>query len=943
MICTSLLVQQGSGTNDFFSGCCGLAEFKLTLQPGEANHIINKIEWLENGIDDCGSSIVSFDGVAFTGGVLPYTITLTQFNEITIIVSICECNGTPITGDLKIGTQAGATHHFYFDLNPVPVDYCSTTNVQWFPCNNDCNELQPVSIPVYNNTPLIYQVGIDNDCDNVTGGSTTYYINGVATTSSIIDLPPLQTSELQWTICPEFSSDFTCQIRLDLCATGYDIDVSVISVNCNDCGINCIDARLLTENNYIPNAFDFCDNAPGEIYNTGAIGEKKQLVLQFQYDKGFFANGTMIYFNPVMFDVVCNYALKYGSGIVDSPPPAGWVYTFNVADVLAGGIPMQLYGAGINANSQKNITATIYMVSSYMFNIVLDFYLIADIENWIDTNMLPNQPKLLRNHISAPIELTNSVQSVYNTDKKLCVLVYISDPNNLVEIPASNPVQYENFKCHTIKSMPITARFYNHGLYGGASEMSNPLFTLFRNLTPVTTLSSVLKTQVKFQIDYPGTLTNVVFWVIDSTQIDNTLDFVTNYDSSRGEITTIPGIGLIDNNLYSPSVAPTLIAPGVWECSAHIGINLNTSGQYYIIAVCYNSGTYLVNSFISEPYSVTQIPGTEICCPLFVKSTWLDYFNNYAGSCFSPTMKERISNQMLIGIGDFENCLKDYGWNPSTIDWVTYVTDIKLNIYRKQTNFPVVGQSTYFMFNQYQSNRVPGYPNNFNNLSPDFDCAEVGLDFLVTWNGRVRYEQNALPGSQVFVANDLTPLNRIPAGAIGSTYVSTLGINYNWADTDIYFEYIVRLDLSSLFTQPFILNLVTINMIHPIDFETTPNPFTSLFKPLTIQGVSGTNPPQTITGQFCKGQFDYLIVTMEDNVTPNLVGHFIAMIDPNPYGIGNLQEDDPVTSSQGFIQLDSTPIYNTSTSFSGSAQFYVDLASLPVGKFQLCGLFIPSI
>jgi len=941
MLAQSLLVESPLAINEFYENCCGLAEFTLKLSPGEPNHVVTKIDWLENGLLDCGSSVVSFDGVPFTGGSLPYNITLTPYNEIKVVVSICECNGNPIQGNLRIQTQAGANHNFYYDLEPIACDISYLpTEINWYPCKNDCNELQPVSLSIENPLALSYEVRMNDTCDIIFGTNPPeYYLNGVLQPLAQFQIPPQQTSTIHWTFCPAITYPDSCSLTLDFCTCTTDIIVNVIPVTCNDCGVNCISAQLLTENNYIPATFDFCDNGVGQIYQYGAIGEKKILQLHFQYDFGFLADGAVIYFNPVLFDVICNFANLYGTSTIGSPPPAGWSYVFQTGDIGTTGIPMQLFGAGVNANSQKNISAYIDILNNYEFVINLEFYLIADIENWIDSNTLPNQKKLLKNHISAPTDLTNVVQSVYNINKQLCVLIYISDPNNLVAVPGTNPTQYTNFECYTTKSMSITARFYNQGLYASASEMTSPQFTLFRNATLVNNLSTILKTQVKFKVNYSGTLTNVLFWVIDGSQFDDSVTFVQNYDSSRGEITTNPLIGLIDNNLFSPSVAPTLIAPNTWECSAYVGINLNPSGQYYIIAVCYDSGTYIVNSFISSQYAVTQIPGNEICCPMDVTSFWYDYHNKYSGSCFSPTMKERLKNTLNVDSGDFGNCLKDYGWNPALIDWTTYLTDIKLNIYRKVDNFPIAGQSTYFMFDQLQSIRTPGYPNNFNNLSSNLICAESGLTFDVEWNGRVRYENNPLPGSQVFVSNNATPMNRIPAGALGNTYVSTNGINYDWADQDIYFEYVFRFDLSSLFPTTFIANLVYVNKIHPIDFETTPNPFPSLFKPLIIEGVKGTNPPVTITGQFCEGQFDYLIVTMQDNVTPDLVGEFIAFLDPYPYGIQNLQESDPIASPIGMIQLSSIPIYNVSNVFNGSAQFYVDLTSLPVGKYQLCGLY----
>lgn len=939
MICTSQLVQQGSGINDFFENCCGLAEFILTLSPLESNHTITKIEWIENGALDCGSVPISYNGATWADP-LPVNFTLTQNNQLSVIVSICECNGTSITGELKIHTQGGATHSFYYDFNKIKIDYTSATNVQWFPCSNDCTQIQPIGIDVYNNTGLTYTITIDSDCDDIFGGTIDFYLNGVASgLTNQVQIPAMSTGVIQWTMCGSTLTTGICEMILDVCGDINIVEITIQPVVCNDCGLNCIGARLETENNYIPINFDFCELSAGELYTYAAIGEKKKLVMEYQYNNGFFTSGAYVYFNPVLFDVVCNFANLYGTPTIDSPPPSGFIHQFQLSDIGAGGIPMTLFGAGANANAQKNFTATIYFYSAYTFNIIFDFYLIEDIENWIDSSSLANQTKLLNNHVSAPVPLVNNVQSVYNVDKNLCVLSYISDPNTLVAVPGTNPTQYENFECHSVKSMPITARFYNKGLYNGTSEMTNPQFTLFRNLTQVNNLSSIVKTQVKFKIDYPGVLTNVLFWVIDASQIDDSVTFLQNYDSSRGEITTIGGTGVIDNNLFSPSVAPTLISPGVYECSAYVGINLNPSGQYYIIAVCYDSNAYIVNSFISSEFGVTQIPGNDICCPMDVTTFWFDYHNKIADPCFCPTMKERLKNTLNVNSGDFGNCVKDYGWNPALVDWTTFLTDIKLNIYRKIVDFPIVGQTTYFMYDQLQSLRIPGYPNNFNNLSSNLICAESGLAFDVEWNGRVRYENNALPGSQVFFSNNATPMNRIPAGALGNTYVSTNGITYNWADQDIYFEYIFRFDLSSLFPTTFITNLVYINKIHPIDFETNPAPYASLFKPLLIEGVKGTNPPVQITGQFCEGQYDYLIVTMSDNVSPDLVGEFIAFIDKYPYGIQNLEESDPIASPSGMIQLSSIPIYNVSNVFNGSAQFYIDLSVLPVGKYQLCGLY----
>ncbi len=713
MISTSILVQSGSGVNDFYRSCCGRAEFILTLSPGESNHTITKIEWFENGILDCGSTPISYNGNAWANP-LPINFTLTQLNQLLVVVEICECNNSAIQGELKIHTTGGATHSFLYDFNPILCDLSFLPNdLNWYPCLNDCNQLQPASIQFENPTGLSYLVDMDDNCDLVTGGTTSWFVNGIAQTALPFYIPANQTSEIQWTICPEFETKFSCDLEVTFCTCKKDITIVVFPINCNDCGLNCATIRLETENNYLPTFFEFCTIEPGENYIWGAIGEKKIINGLFQYNLGFFSSGAIIYINPVMFDVICNFSVLYGTPTITSPPPAGWSYTFNIADIGAGVKQMSLFGAGVNANSQKNISATIEFIDNYTFNIILEFYLIADIENWIDTNNLQNQYKLLKNHISAPIELVNNVQSIYNTDKNLCVLTYISDPNNPVPIIGTNPVQFQNYQCDLQSSTPITARFYNKGLYNGLPEMSNPSFTLQRNAINVTDFSTLLNTNVTFQIKYSGNISNIIFWVIDASQADNTISFYQNYDSSRGEITTNPLPGTIDNNLLSPSVAPTLVAPNTWECSAQFGTSLNPNGEYRIIAVCYDSGTYVVNSFISDPIFVTEIPGVEICCLLDITSNWSDYQNNYNVNCFAPTMKERILNNLKVTIGAFSTCLQNYGWNPALVDWLTFLTDIRLNIYQKQANFPNVGQSTYFMFNQYQSIRQTGFPNNF--------------------------------------------------------------------------------------------------------------------------------------------------------------------------------------------------------------------------------------
>jgi hypothetical protein len=616
---------------------------------------------------------------------------------------------------------------------------------------------------------------------------------------------------------------------------------------------------------------------------------------------------------------------------------------------------MTLYGAGINANVQKNISATIEFFTppigeAKLFRIELSFFLIEDIDNWIDTGVIPNQFKLLNSHVQAPNPFDNVVQSVYNADKRICSLVYIVDPSNPVQVPGTGnpnvippvPPDLVPYECALVKTIPITARYYNRGLYDGPSEFTNPTFNFFRNSVSVPDFSTLLKTEINFKItSNPGGsgISNVVFWLIDGSKTNNYDTFLGNYDASRGEITTAGGFGIIDNHLQNPSTGPTGIGGGVYETKCFVDTNLDPNGIYYVIAVVYSSPDSIVNSFISDPILVTEIPGIEICCPLAVDSDWSDYIRSngqYSELCFSPTMKERIRNILSVNEGGFGTCLRDYLYTGSYLD---VLKSVRLNIYRKEVDFPSPGTTTFFNYESFNSIRTPGFPGNWNNTSSGLIISDNGTSIDITWEGRVRYEDNLpLPGGNVFNASNSTPFNRISAGGLGSVYVNTLGVNYNWANIDVFFEYVFEFDLSSIFGRPCVVNQVHINRIRPIDFETNTAPFPSLLKPLRIVGWKDGDDT-TIVGPFCEGTYDYLEI--EVSAIGTYRGYLIAFVDPFPYGINGLIEDDGVIPSpSGFVQLDAIPIYDVDPYFNSFGTFKVDLSLLPPGKYQICGLVL---
>ena len=974
MIVTCLTPISLGGVNYLFPSnnpCCNTIRCSISLTPGESFREVHRIKLLN---DTCGSYIESVNGIPYVDPLAyHYTITDDPDTNIEIVMKICGSVGScnPNLFDLQIICQNPnftETFNYVFDY----LDFTFTPNFPfpqvisggifaWLCRGVNCTEVKGDPIEVVNNSVTELEVSITPGGTGINAADWTFYLNGDLSTpylctgtTAVIPVPPNSTSFITYAVCPSPGAGFG-GIDLSICDLTWTLPFSYNILNCESCAISCVDVSLLTENAYLPSSAGYCNPLSSNLYTTAAIGEKKILRFELVYDLGFTGTDIDIYFNPWLYDVVCNIPSKYGSGIIDGPPPSGWHFKFQPIYVGSGPQQMTLFGAGINANVQKNISAEIQFFITppgdpKLFTIELSFFLIEDLDNWIDTGVIANQFKLLNSHVLAPNPFENIVQSVYNADKRICGLVYIVDPSNPVEEPGTGnpnvvppiPPNFVPYECALVKTIPITARYYNRGLYDGPSEFTNPSFNFFRNSVSVPNFSTLLKTEISFRItSNPGGsgISNVLFWLIDGSKTDNYDTFLGNYDASRGEITTAGGFGIIDNHLQNPSQGPTGIGGGVYETKCFVDTNLDPNGIYYVIAVVYNSTDSIVNSFISDPILVTEIPGIEICCPLSIDSMWADYIRSgtqYSELCFTPTMKERIVNQLSVNEGDFGICLRDYGYTGSYLD---VLKSIRLNIYRKEIDFPSPGTTTFFNYESLTSIRTPGFPANWNNTSPGYSVADNGTSITIFWEGRVRYEDTlSLPGGNVFIASNSTPNNRTPAGGLGSVYVNTLGVTYDWANLDIFFEYVFEFDLSPIFGLPCTVNQVRINTIKPIDFEPNTLPFPSLFKPLRVIGWKDGDDT-TITGPFCDGTYDYLEIVVEAIGTYR--GFLLAFLDPFPYGINGLIEDDgTLPSPSGFVQLDAIPIYDVDPYFNSTGTFKIDLSLIPPGKYQICGLVL---
>jgi len=945
------------------AGCCGIVNLKIRILPIDVFPLMPFTLKVVTWTDGCSSYAPTMVNGQPWANPLTTPVIMNPGDVVDIQLAICSCVGVGNTfagqlylegDDATATTYNQTTNYTFIEHNIASLPPFTDTYVNHYPCDGDPS-CPPRPGYIYFTNPTVADVWVGV----IMGAGPLCRVDGVVVPT--YTAPGLgtsflakagQTYEIESYQCPTAGAVSWCidfEICGDLWSSTYGCCLIIDTpVTCGPCDLACVSLEIQDADSILGSTSGSCPSMGGYVAER-AIGEELKLQWTVQYANNFFGGDIDFYFNPWLYGDVCNFASKYGSGIIDSPPPVAFHFRIqpsHVADGLCH--DMTLIGAGINALNQKNFTATICVSTDMTAVINFKWFVIADIDNWLDSSVVPNQPKLLNNHISAPVPLVNTVMSAFNTNKNICLLAYIKDPKT--EVPSvGDPSIMVPYECHLISNIGFTARFYNDGITGGPAEMTNPEFEFERNGVIVPGLSSYAKTKVTFRITYgppPSTaqITHCYFWLIDANQFNDFVDFPDNYDSSRALITTIPGVTVLDNKLQSPSVGPTHIGGGTYEMSAYIGGGILGGGQYYIIAVPYAQDEPMVNSFISGPIPVTPVPGIEGCCPPDLsQNIWWDYYNSYSG-CFTPTMKERIRNTLLIEPGDFGTCLENWGWDPMDFDWFNFMKSVTLNIYRRVTNYPTPLQNTYFVFDSFKSIRDTAVSGNWINPRPDEFLVEesAGVKLDLMWNGRVRYESNIpVPPSNVFVAGVSTPMNRVPAGGAAPAYITANNANFDWANTDIYFEYVVEFDLSFLFGgNPCVFNQVFINRIKPIDFETTPNPYGQLFEPLLVEGVKGVTKTE-ITGQFCPNDYDYLLVTMESLAAMD--GRVYAFLDPYPYGVANLIEKDPTTSPSGFTQLGLALGYiyaQDATHVGTKSEWKLDINSIPPGKYQLCTLFL---
>lgn len=956
----------GGSTN-----CCYTDTWELYLT-ATISVTINRIYFSTSAIP-CPVDVIEVNGFPYTDPLAP-PIVLSFGSSIKIKVQACPCQGvlppnnfflynlnidyTDNTGTY-IETKAGGLQ----EINPQSATYdpvpASLTTLNLTPCigTTGCDDIL-ATIPFTNYSSFDVPVILD-DGGNFPAG-TKYYVDGILQVANILFVPGNSTVQLGFSFCwPNSTPPASFFLDVIVCDVySRKLTVNINPTYCLGCGVGCTDIQIETESGFLPTLTAGCNYSLPSVYSEAAIGEKKTIIWKYSYNNGFTNANFDLYFNPILWTNIQSilpvdpYSLPL--------PAEGWYIKIQGFMIGTGLYSMYQVTGAINAPSQKNWEVQIEVPNANEFYIFFTFYMTMDIDNEITNTILDNSKRLAYSNIASnTIYQLSSIPDVYNTQRFLSKELFfvdnnVNDPNFAGERP---------FRCFLYRTIPMEGVWYNPAPYQPGVdfyfELLDPITTALK--TPQT-FSIFDKTLVRFE--FPMLTANppsaVVVYIFTNEGTDNSVDFYTNNEVSRAQITTIGGPSVLNGVIESPSLGPTLVVGNTYYVEFTVGTNFDPSKKYNVAGIVYDSAGNKVNTWIYTDFAVDTTPSsTFLCCDLDVDYELSDFWNTYLGTNWYDIYipyKQRFTFKVELDGGLFESqCLANFGYAG---DWKDVITDIKLLVSKRDYSLNA-NNIVYFIYDQYQSFRQTGFPNNWNNLFSDFTVKDLNNGKVqIEWDARGRWEDNvSFPPTQVYIAPTTQPYNLSLAGGAAQNYINTAGINYNWSATAnncIIASLLIRFDLTSVANLPNNQSLyVNKYMEFPICFfpEEDDNTYPwggglpITMNPLTIEGcdINGCTP---IVGPVCPGDYDYIKITLS-SINPADTGYIIGFFNKFPYGILSLQEEDYYPfqiGPNGLVKLDSPYIYDLSPGVqTGSWEFKFDINSLPPGTYQLCAMYVPNV
>lgn len=330
--------------------------------------------------------------------------------------------------------------------------------------------------------------------------------------------------------------------------------------------------------------------------------------------------------------------------------PINHQFTFPVG-LAAGTYPMaQVLTPGANANLNNNCQVYLEIVSSSSFKIIVEFYQIYDETQYQTNSYHDNHNKLLKDFIQATNELTISANNnCYNSASSQFAITAKFEKPGVVHSP--DPYPYTDNATIAVGTGSWYAGFYNRDPQDATPYFSNPVFEFTRGGNPVTNLSGFANTDVLFKIDAPVSVSKILFWIIRTDTNDNTKTMYDNYEADFEEIiNTNANIGAIGNKFTTPVINVALVSGSTYKAGCSIErLNLVSNAKYRVIAIVYykSGGTYQTNSFISNEYTVDDLPNYD-GNGFDVQAALSDYNRQFNGNDLECAIEERIKSTVKL-------------------------------------------------------------------------------------------------------------------------------------------------------------------------------------------------------------------------------------------------------------------------------------------------------
>lgn len=650
--------------------------------------------------------------------------------------------------------------------------------------------------------------------------------------------------------------------------------------------INYIDFKVAV---LLPNGTEYIKDYVSSV-PFPTIGEKKRAIMSFTTD-----------YNMANVNLWIKFAL-FNQGIFSVSPsiaksPMDYAITFPPT-ITAGTYPIAfICPSGFNSNVQQNAEANLIIVDSTHFRIEFDFYQIYDELSYQNTSIQDNHSKLLKDCSVAPSELViSSNKNCYNSNlSKLCTTFRFEKGTDFSDISMSSV---------------WNSSFYNKNPINNSPYFNTPVWTLERT-TPVTNLSTITNTNVKFNINGATAVTKILGWIIRTDNFDNTVFMFDNYEADfKDIISTNPNL---NDKIIAPIVDISLLSGSTYEVQYTIDASKLVGGaKYRLIAIVYDNVGLKSNSFISNEYIVDHVPCFDGAGFNLIGSL-SDYDREFTGSDLECVIEERIKSKIYFDYTDnqwADDILDRLGITTSN-DFRRYLTKVKFDIYDENNvvglgvviNYYISETSNKYGINSYTS---------VNGMNLDFTNIDEPI-FSFDWRNRFENNIDCL----------LTTIDNVPVTPVqAKQYWGGKTLKVRWQLFFYYDDYATPFeDIIEMFQQIRVLDYGNMKVLH--------------------DNVDGIRSNWNETANCCQGD-EFCMGGVLDNSLDAINRRLIVNICPNLASVNNLEEAEAwvgdelpqmTTMSITNEDIDYTTIYTKK-----AARFCIDTSKLSVNSYKISAM-----